>query len=299
MCSQFEVRLHRAAVSICAALVILTPACDSVEPRVPTSIQLEPESVQIPWGRNHAVMTPTFLDQQGRPFESPPEGFGMSWSISDERVARVGGQNAAIIHAVNGGEAILTGTAGHLPPAHARVEVLPAPDTISGMLSFGYRGDHAGSFAVSGSWPFDHADPGIVDTPEYLKAREQWVVSYYGSMWGGGVHQVRAARIRADGREDEFILILPGPVTGPGPVQVSGGFLTLGIDRRTSPVAIEASYHDAVGLVELTSVSDGRIAGTFSLNMLSRTWVGGDVTYHIEVLDGLFDAPLTGNAPWE
>jgi hypothetical protein len=299
MCSLFEVRLHRAAVSIGAALVILTPACDSVEPRVPTSIKLEPESVQIPWGRNHAAITPTILDQHGRPFETRPEGFEMVWSISDGRVARVAGHNAAVVHAVNGGEAILTGAAGHLPPAHAHIEVLPAPDTISGMLSFHYRGDHSGTFAVSGSWPFDHADPGIVDTQEYLKDRQQWVVSHYGSIWGGGVHQVRAARMRPDGREDEFILMLPGHVTEPGTVQVSGGFLTLGIDRRMSPVGIDASYHDATGVVELVSVSDDRIAGTFSLNMLSRTWDGGEVTYHIEVLDGAFDAPLTRDAPWD
>jgi len=299
MSPPFEMRSWRAAASTCAALVIFTPGCDSVDPRVPTSIQLEPESVQLPWGRNHATITPTILDQHGRPFESRPEGFGMTWSISDERVATVGRQNTAIVYAVNGGEAILTGVAGHLPPAHARIEVLPAPDTISGSLSFRYRGDHSGSFSVSGIWPFDHADPGIVNTPEYLEAREQWVVSYHDSGWGDDVHVVQASRIRTDGREDEFILMLPGPVSEPGTLQVSGGFLTIGIDRRTSPVGIEASYHDTVGSVELTSVSDDRVAGTFSLDMRSRTWDGGEVTYNIEVLDGSFDAPLTRDAPWD
>jgi hypothetical protein len=282
-------RTHLSTSAVAAALTLglAIAACDGLEPSVPAAIRLEPQSLELPWGRHTAVVTATLLDQRGAVVDDWPAGFSPGWSIADTTVAVAEVMlRTAIVRAARGGQTALTAAPAGISPTSVPVTVLPAPDTISGEIHFVYEGDHTGSYAVGGAWPFDHGDPGYLHTLEYLRDQGAW--------GGAGTHHrspgLFFSRVRPDGRDDALFIWVDGPSVGPGTYSLRQVDLNLGWDRAGAVIQTEATYEaTGDGGLTVTEVTEARVRGTFSLLMRMR-FPSGDI-YYIQV-DGSFDAPV-------
>jgi hypothetical protein len=286
----------RPAAPVLAIAAVLGACESSTAPRVPTTLELEPQTVELEWGRWNWPDRVTALvrDQNGVPFASWPQGLSLTWTVADPAVSTLAEHlqlGVVRVRAVNGGQTVITAQAGDLPPRHVPIHVRPAPDTLQGELSFRYTGDHAGEFVAAGIWPFDANDPDILFTIDYLRDQRAWVVSEVGvslSLPPPLIYRgISARRIRANGVEDHFSITVEGWITAPG-TYAGTAHLNLGVDRRQAAVGIEAHYwaeDDAT--LTFTAVSEARVAGTFSFGMIRVPGIG-----NIQVIEGTFDAPL-------
>jgi hypothetical protein len=265
-------------------LAVMVSACDSTAPRIPTSLSLEPQSVQMDWGRVASIV-PVLLDQNGSPFGTWPAGYEMSWTVVDPAVARMAADNLRTgqVRAVWGGHTTLMAAAGPLVPVEVPIIIQSPPDTLTGAASFTYTGDRTGTVTIAGTWPADLREPGIVDSDDYLEDHRGMVSAVAGAGLGVSVRV-----LREDGLEDAISISFEGSVDGPGTYHApQGGYLTLGRNRtQTSGAEI---YSGAVE-VTVTGVTPTRITGTFQMALRGGFGPGGAYTESVEV-DGTFSAP--------
>jgi hypothetical protein len=280
-----------AALAVALGLGPALAGCDGLDPPVPAAIRLDPQSVELAWGRHSASVTATLLDQHGAVFDDWPAGFSAGWSVADTTVAITNTTlRVASVRAVGGGQTLLTAAPAGLSPASVPITVMAAPDTISGEISFVYDGDHAGIYGVGGAWPFDHGDADYLHTLEYLRDQGGWVAAT-----NPGSLTVYSRRIRPDGRDDALAIRVDGPVVGPGTYAIRESALDLGWDRRGGVIVVEASYmHTGEGGITVAAVTETRVRGTFSFPMRMQLFSG--VVHFIQV-DGSFDAPLVSGQP--
>lgn len=276
------------------AVVVIVAACaESIEPRVPTTLVLDPSPVQMEWGLGTARITPEILDQHGVPFSIWPQGHLLTWFVDDPEVVMVMGRNDPFgnLRPAWGGQTILTATAGELPPIDVYVTVLPPPDTIAGEVRFQYAGDTSGSFVVSDTWPFDHRNPAFFSRPAYLEMWGERAASWYAADWGGQI--IQADRRTTAGIEDRLYMYVEGRLAESGTHEVS---VTLQLNYNTKGIQT-ASPYTGRGHMTVTSISDSRLSGRFSVGLSQLLNEEGDRNV-IEIVDGRIDVPLLMDAPW-
>jgi hypothetical protein len=278
-------------------LVHATVACsDATEPRVPTTLQVEPVALELEWGRaKTAEISVRLLDQNGQVFSELPAGFGLTWESADERIAIV---RNGVVTGRHTGETTVTARAGTLSPAQVQVQVGPAPMMLDGDLSFGFEGTHNGTFAASGPWPFDPADPRVLYTEWFAALLPEFAIT---SIDIYGDQLIEARQRRADGLWDRFYLSVRGPATEPGTVDIRGAALHLGAASGSEWLGgFEVMYwndRSPGGTITFTAVSPERLVGTFALELLNRG-DGASLLGSITTVNGSFDIPVVMAQPW-
>jgi hypothetical protein len=220
-------------------------ACDSTEPRVPTAIQVDRQSVAVEVGDTVRIAA-TLLDQHGRSYDVAPQTHAITWTSSNPNVASVTG---GLVRGESGGTATISVGAGTLTPVQVPVTVTAR--TVTMQLSFSYGGHRTGTFAVSETVRLDQ--PG-----------DSWAVTFYDSQNIG--QDIVAQRRRADGAYDFIHFWFDGPpITSTGPRTISDGYLILGYDADADD--LEALYFFSSGGADFTHATGQRVAGAFSMGM--------------------------------
>jgi len=229
------------------AAALLAGACgDATQPRVPTALELSETALNLE-RFDTVTLAATVLDQHGRAYAAIPEGYAITWSSSAPQIADV---SEGTIVAASPGSATITARAGNLPPLNLLVQVVPR--TYSGQLSFDYAGHRSGSFAVSSSF-------------EFLASGGPNAASFAFTAYEAehDDQDFMAVRHREDGLFDVLHFWVDQRVTTSGTRAVSDGMLFLGL----GPTAVENVYWVTTGSVQITTVSDRRLVGTFTMSL--------------------------------
>jgi hypothetical protein len=257
----------RRSVSCLAVAAVLLAACDSTEPRVPTSLALDREAVTLQVYDSVEVQA-LILDQFGVEYGSIPAGVQLSWTVADPTIAQA---SDGVITALLPGSTVVTVDAAGLTPAELRVEVVEVE--LEGRLSFAYAGHSAGDFAV---------DESFLLNPLTGPTTPSWVVTFHDEEYGS--QDVIAQRLRTDGSIDLIWFWVAGEITEPGAHEPLDGMLLLGYVPQLN--AADAMYAVTGGSIVFADVNGERLTGSFSLQLEDAT--GNIVT----VTDGMFDAPV-------
>lgn len=267
---------HAAAAA--AFLLVLTACGESTEPRVPTAVQLDRQTATLEFGDTLRLQA-TIVDQAGRAYDVPPEGFDISWSSSTPGVVSV--SNTGLLTAGGYGQATITAEAGTLPSVQAQVEV--EPRLLDMQLSFTYTGTLDGSFQI------DETER-ITDIDWF----GNWTFTEYNVEWDD--QDILAQRLRADGLYDILYFWVDGAVTTPGTLDASDGIFVVGFDNDMETE--EGFYQVTSGSVTFQAVDDRTMVGTFALGLqeLEGELTHGDGT--IDIDDGTFSLPLVTPAEY-
>lgn len=252
------------------AAVLLLGACDSTEPRVPTAVEVDQQTVSIE-SSDTLTIEAVIVDQSGRPYLQMPTGFQITWSSS----------NASIVSVSNGrirgerpGEAIITARAGDLEPAEIHVTV--AVRTVTSEISFQFSGHRNGTFAVDTTFRLDAID--------------------WDGNWGFTWHDtefddqdVLGQRLRSDGKVDFLWFWSDQAVTGTGAREAYGGVFLFGYDVELDTVE---GFYEGSGTVNFTSVTPRQLGGTFSLGMGEVDEDGEFTGAVLDITSGTFSVPL-------
>jgi hypothetical protein len=261
----------RKTLLLAAAAVVLA-ACDSTEPRVPAAIEVNPQSVNLQVGETITVEA-RVVDDRGRSFDEPPEGFNLVWRSLTPAVATV--EDGAIT-GVYSGQGTIQVEAGNLPAAQVQanvdgtlqitngtfdVPILTAADTVSraveAQFAFAYAGHRTGTVSVDEE--FDVLDgSGDYAAMEYNgEFRDQDFFAW---------------QRRANGLVDLILFAVDAQadtITAPGSVPAYYAEFWLGWNLETD--VMDAAYFldssGPPGTVEITSVTQDRIAGTFTMTL--------------------------------
>jgi hypothetical protein len=256
------------------AAALLAGACgDATEPRVPTGLELSETALNLE-RFDTVTLAATVLDQHGRAYAAISEGYAITWSSSAPQIADV---SEGTIVAASPGSATITARAGNLPPVKLPVQVVPR--TYSGQLSFDYAGHRSGSFAVSSSF-------------EFLASGNPNVASFAFATYEAehDDQDFMAVSQRADGLFDALHFWVDQRVTTTGTRAVSDGMLFLGL----GPAAVEDAYWVSSGSVQITTVSDRRLVGTFTMSLEHAEFGTA-----LNLTGGTFDLPEVPEAEFE
>jgi hypothetical protein len=252
-----------------AAVITLLGACDTTDPRVPTAIQVDQQTVNVQVGET--VTVEAFLvDQRGRAYDIPPAGFEITWSSDDPNVATV--QNGDIT-GVGSGQTTVRAAAGTLPPAEIHVEVEGSLDIVGGTfdlpiltgeedddevvtarMAFTYSGHRTGTFAVENT--FAVGDMSANDSYGYSFANDEF-----------NDQDFIAWQRRDDGLIDYIEFYVDGLVTETGAATVYLGFFLIGYDVVEDTEEQFYRLEADPGMMNITTATDTRLAGTFTLTM--------------------------------
>jgi hypothetical protein len=256
-------RKHLAALAALAAVA----ACDSTDPRVPASIQIEEQALNLEVGET-VQLVPTILDRRGVAFTTWPEGLVLTWSSSDQQVAAV---SDGEVLARGPGEAVIRATSPGLQ--EAEVEVRVEVRVVTAELAFDYEGHRDGSFEVAETWQLNETD----------WVRGTWAITFYDS--GYRSQDIVAQRLRADGLLDFIWFWMDSRVTATGTRNVDDGFMLVGLDLSTE--GVQDVYDISGGQVVFTDVNTRTLEGTFEIVLAE--W---DSFAELTIKAGSFDIPL-------
>jgi hypothetical protein len=262
--------LMRTKTAVLAATVALMVACDTTEPRVPTSVEVDQQTVAMEVGETVTVVA-TVLDQHGRAYDTPPAGFEIAWTTTQAGVATV---TDGEIRGVGSGTATIRASAGALPPAEIQVSVQAR--TATAQIAFSYSGHRTGTFSVVSTFRLDN-----------VPWNDDWALTVFNLEYED--QDIIAQRRRTDGLYDFIWFWVDGQVTTPGTRLVDAGILMLGFDPATD--AAEAVYFVASGSVNFTTATPLTLAGTFTLAMVEE-----ETTEALNVTGGAFDLPVAADA---
>jgi hypothetical protein len=235
-------------------------------------VEVEPDSLTVGVGQT-ATAEAVVVDQDGRAYTSPPEGFAITWSSSDESIAIV---QDGVIEGVAGGYVTITARAGDLPPADILVHVegtlhvtggvfdLPivqsedeASRVVSAEMRFSYSGHIDGTFALNETFALRDVSP---------EGSYAW--TFYNTEYND--QDFVAWQYRQDGRLDYTEFYVDGGVDAPGTYPVYQAFFMRGLDVLAN--TLQAYYRldslrgEAPGTLTVTEV-DGQLVGTFSMDL--------------------------------
>jgi hypothetical protein len=259
----------RRSLALVAATAVIG-ACDTTAPRVPTAVELDQETLTVGVG-DTATAQAVVVDQDGRAFISPPDGFVIMWTSSDEAIATV---DDGVIAGVAGGVATITARAGDLPPADVLVHVestlhvtdgvldLPivqaddsASRVVEAEMAFSYSGHATGSFALDRTFTLDE-----------VSAEDSYAWTFYNEEWGD--QDFVAWQYRDDGLLDYMEFYVDGGVAAPGTYDVYMAFFMRGLDVASNTVEtyylLDPEQGAAPGTLTVTE-ADGQLVGTFSM----------------------------------
>jgi hypothetical protein len=258
--------MRRVSVVVALAGAVLTAACDSTEPRVPTSVEVQPTAVTVEVG-DTAMVTASILDQHGAPFSTPPEDHPITWSSSFGSIASV---SNGVITGESPGTATVTVRAGELEPVEVQVTV--EPRIVTGEIAFDFSGDRTGSFSISETFRLD-------DPPSNL------AFSVYDQQHND--QDIIGERLREDGLYDVVFFWVDGRVTSTGSRPISGGIMAFGFDLDDG--TWEDGYAFASGSATFSAVSPLQLAGTFEMEL---TDLDEDRYGTLSITAGTFDVPV-------
>lgn len=247
------------------------PDGDSVEAsesRQPSSLEVHPTSLVMPVDDSASVEV-TVLDQDGKPFETVPEGVEIVWKSSDPAVVSV---REGVLASVDLGEATATASADGVGSDDLLARVLPVEYAE---LTFTH-GDR--TFTIEGDFGFDRDHPASV-----FYNRSSWAYTLY---WIDKDEQYIIGRSRGEDGDlyGEVYLYVHGRVTEPGTHDHPGWTGYLGLNHE-----LDAGYQEWYDIHDLQmtfqTVTEDRMAGTFSFDLVDGTTVVAEVT------DGSFDIP--------
>jgi len=176
------------------------------------------------------------------------------------------------------------------------------PAVESGSLSFRYTGGlpgqfEAGSYSASGAPRLD--GDGRPDAAEWALAASHPTEAHHVPV--GSKLAVVAFAPRGSGRGDMVVLTLPR-VSGPATVQISGncatvnctqGLVLMGVGPRDPHRGLAGSCTLHGGTVQVTSVADGRVRGTFSATGKCTRSLRDGPFFDIAVQEGTFDVEVS------
>jgi hypothetical protein len=231
-----------------AAALLLTACGDGTGPRVPSAVEVEPQTVAMETSDTVTVQA-VLVDQAGRPYATLPPGYEITWSSSAPLVADV---ENGLIQALRPGQAIITARAGELDPAPIQVTV--SPRTVSTQAAFAYDGFQTGTFDVDATFRLDQ-----------LNWDGDWALSWVTVEDGTTYQDFQAQQVRSDGKVDWFWFWTVGEVDATGAWTIDGGYFVTGFDLGDE--SVEAVYAGS-GTVNITTVGDRRLGGTFAMELV-------------------------------
>lgn len=259
------------ALALLAAVAIVG-ACDSTSPRVPTAVEVDQQSLTVGVGQT-VITQAVVVDQDGRPFDVPPEGFTISWSSSEEAVALVFDGE---VFGVSSGVATVTARAGDLPPADVLVQVEGTLEIVDGVFDLPVLAESdEGSRSVDAQIAFSYSghSTGAFDLDETFALADIAVEGDYAFTF----HNLEfddqdfvAWQHRADGLVDHIQFFVDAAITEPGSYQVYFAFFVRGQDFATDDFedlyVLDVQRGDAPGTLTVTA-TNGQMTGTFSMSM--------------------------------
>jgi hypothetical protein len=183
-------------------------------------------------------------------------------------------------------------------PARNGLPQSPPGREDAGFLSFTYSGDESGRF-----FAFGEPDSVVGTTPmgaDFAAATHYYLGTEPRQEFGTAI--TSTARGRA-GLSDLIHIQFPGALqTGTYPIRTCGRgggpfcpliTLVFDVDNGVEGGGTQARYYEfSSGSITITSVDDGRVAGTFQGTAVSTDWTTGE-TSTIVITDGRFDVPVT------
>jgi hypothetical protein len=168
----------------------------------------------------------------------------------------------------------------------------------AGFLSFTYSGDESGRY-----FAFGEADSVSGTTPmgaDFAAATYYYLGTSPRQEFGTSI--TSSARAQA-GLSDGIHIQFPGALqTGTYPIRTCGRgggpfcpliTLVFDVDNDVEGGGTQTRYYEFTrGSITITSVEDGRVAGTFEGTAVSTDWTTGE-TRTIVITDGRFDVPVT------
>lgn len=268
--------MNKRVVGAAAAIALLTACGDSTEPRVPTAVQLDRQAVTLEFG-DTLTLHATVVDQNGRAYDVPPQGFTIGWSSSAPGVASV--NNAGRVTATGYGLASISAQAGGLPSAQAQVEV--EPRLLRMQMAFAYNGDLSGTVAIDETERLDEID-----------WFGNWTLTEYNTQFDD--QDIIGQRLRPDGLYDILYFWVDGRITSAGTHAASDGVFVIGFDADENTE--EGFFQITSGAVVFDAVDTRTMRGTFSLGL--QELLDGDMLGEgvIDITDGTFDLPLVTEA---
>lgn len=156
-----------------------------------------------------------------------------------------------------------------------------------GTVTFTYAGDHAGTYDATGR--FDRSRPGT----------GTFAVGSRAPLAGGQEALLVLSHVPRSGRAgfaDEFLLTLENPAVGTVTCTTEtedcafGALFFLGANRAGGA---EDVYSSVTGTLTITSISEDRARGTFSIQM--EGFDDQDEVQTTQLTNGTFDVPLVAN----
>jgi hypothetical protein len=190
------------------------------------------------------------------------------------------------------------GAASAGAPALAGLPNSPPGREDAGFLSFTYSGDESGRF-----FAFGEPDSVVGTTPmgaDFAAGTHYYLGTEPRQEFGTAI----TSTARGQGGLSDLIHIqFPGALqTGTYPIRTCGRgggpfcpliTLVFDIDNSVDGGSTQARYYEfSSGSITITSVNDGRAAGTFQGTAASTDWTTGE-TSTIVITDGRFDVPVT------
>jgi hypothetical protein len=251
-----------------AVAVALLGACDSTEPRVPTALQVDQQTVSLEVGETVAVEA-FVVDQHGRAFDIPPQGFAITWETANANVATV--QDGEIT-GVGSGQTTVRARAGTLPAAEIQVTVESM--MVSAQIGFSYAGHRTGTFSVNNT--FRVSD---------ISAGGSYAYTFHNMDYDD--HDFIAWQRRPDGLLDYVEFYVDQPITQPGTYEVYLGIMLLGYNASTDAYEDFYLLEAQPGTINVTTATERRIVGTFALSLEEE-----ETGQALDVTGGTFDLPI-------
>lgn len=251
---------------VLAVALALFGACDSTEPRVPAGVQVDPQSLTLVVGDTVPIQA-VVVDEAGRPFDTPPEGFGITWTSTNPGVAPVTDGEVA---ARASGQTTVRATAGTLPPAEVGVQVTAR--ALNASLSVTFTGHQSGNLTIDESFDFDSLD-----------WDSNFAFTYFETEFED--QDIIAQQARPGGLVDFVWFWIADEVLDTGTQEVYGGVFLYGYDPDAETA--EALYEILSGSATFTTATGARLAGTFELAAEEED-LGAPLTF----ANGSFDLPL-------
>jgi hypothetical protein len=251
-----------------AAAVALLGACDSTEPRVPTALQVDQQTVSLEVGETVSVEA-FVVDQHGRAYDVPPQGFAITWETANANVATV---HDGEITGVGSGQTTVRARAGTLQAVEIQVTVESM--TLTAQMGFSYAGHRTGTFTVNNTFRVSE-----------ISAGGSYAYTFHNLDYDD--HDFVAWQRRPSGLLDYVEFYVDQPITETGTYEVYLGIILLGYNANTDAYEDLYILEEQPGTITVTAATERRVVGTFTLSLEEE-----ETGQALEVTGGTFDLPI-------
>jgi hypothetical protein len=265
--------MNRKLLTLVAAAALIAACQEGTEPRVPTAVQVDQQTVALEAWDTVSVQA-VIVDQHGVAYTPPPSDHPITWSTSSAQVVTAAN---GLIRAIAPGQATVTAQASGLEPATITVTVTAR--TVTAQLGFDYSDHREGSFDLDVTYRLDQ-----------INWHGNWGFTSFNQQFSD--QDLEGQLVRDDGKVDYLLIWVDGEVTSPGARPVDGAFFVFGYDLETE--AAESIYLGD-GSVNFATVAARQMTGTFALELQEVVEQNGSYQPTGEWLDitsGTFELPV-------